>query len=148
MADIAAFVALSGETYGVKLGGAKGNLSLLTFDGEYRVVVAIAEYQIFDERLQAAKALIDECIHEWSAGTRAELQTLINDAFAVDKTGKLNTNRILGLRRLDISDDRWKRAMQAISDSLQVVGSKSYIRIYKRDKDGEYQLQNLDIAAL
>lgn len=31
---IAAFIELSGEQYGVKLGGNKGNVTLLSFDGE------------------------------------------------------------------------------------------------------------------
>ena len=49
-----------------------------------------------------------------------------------DKTGKINTKRVLSLRRLDIKDERWLRAMDAIGDSIQVAGSKSYIRIYKQ----------------
>ena len=60
-ADINAFVDLSAEQYDVKLGGKKGNLTLFSFDGAYKVQVAIAEHMIFDERLQAAKHLIDEC---------------------------------------------------------------------------------------
>jgi hypothetical protein len=148
MGDIAAFVELSAEQYGAKLGGIKGNLQLSTYDGEYKIRRDIAEDLVFDERLQAAKALIDECIHRWSANSGPEIQTLINDAFSVDKAGKLNTNRILSLRRLDIKDAKWQQAMQAIGDSLQVIGSKAYLRIYKRQADGSYKQVNLDLAAL
>lgn len=148
MGDIEAFVELSAEQYQVQLGGQKGNVQLTTYDGEYQVRRAIAEHLSFDERLQAAKALIDECIHEWSEGSRPEIRTLINDAFSVDSQGKLNTNRILSLRRLDIQDDKWKRAMMAISESLQVIGSKSYLRIYKRQGDGGYKQVSLDMAAI
>ena len=40
--------------------------------------------------------------------------------------------------------------MQAISDSIQVSDSKSYVRIYQRDpKDADkYNMINLDISAL
>ena len=41
--DIAAFVELSGEQYDVKIGGHKGNVSLMSFDGRYKVLGAIAE---------------------------------------------------------------------------------------------------------
>jgi hypothetical protein len=148
MEDIQAFTELSVEKYGVKYGGRKGNLSLMSFDGEYRVVVAISDSLVFDERLQAAKSLIDECIRDWTSDSKAELRVLINDAFNVDKTGKINTKRVLSLRRLDIKDERWLRAMDAIGDSIQVAGSKSYIRIYKRHPDGEYKQINMDISAV
>lgn len=147
--DIEAFVQLSGERYGAKLGGKKGNVSLLSFDGRYKVQRAIAESLVFDERLQAAKALIDECIHEWSAGARVEICALINDAFQVDQAGRVNTGRILGLRRLDIKGEKWDMAMKAISESLQVAGSKTYFRVYERVGDSDqYRPIPLDIAAL
>lgn len=145
--DVKAFIDLSAEQYGVKLGGKKGNVTLTTFDGEYRLLIAVEDRISFDERLQAAKALIDECIKSWTVGARGEIKVLIDDAFSVDKQGKINTNRVLGLRRLDIVDEKWRRAMEAISDSVTVVESKEYLRIYKRNEDGEYDLVNLDISA-
>ena len=148
MANIAAFVELSAEKFGVRLGGTKGNVQLVSFDGEYKILRAINETISFDERLQVAKELVDQCIMEWSQGSRDEIKALVNDAFYVDKAGKLNTNRILGLRRLNIADPKWKQAMDAISESIQVSGSKAYIRIYKRQKDGSYKQVNLDMAAL
>jgi len=147
LGDIEAFIELSADTHGVKLGGEKGNVSLRTFDGEYRIQRAIDESMSFDEQLQVAKALIDECIHEWSEGSRSEIKVLINDAFQVDKEGRISTSRILSLRRLNISDSKWQRAMKIIGESLQVDGSKTYIRIYKRGKDGKYEHVSLDVAA-
>ena len=145
--DIKAFLDLSAEKYDVRLGGKKGNLTLVSYDGSYKVLVAVNESIQFDERLLAAKELIDECIQEWSKDSREELRALVNDAFYVGKSGKLNSNRILGLRRLNITDEKWKRAMDAISDSVQIVGSKEYIRIYRRNSEGEYDLVNLDLAS-
>lgn len=145
--DVKAFLDLSAEKYDVRLGGKKGNLTLVSYDGSYKVLVAVNESIQFDERLLAAKELIDECIQEWNKDSRDELRALVNDAFYVGKSGKLNSNRILGLRRLNITDEKWKRAMDAISDSVQIIGSKEYIRIYRRNNDGEYDLVNLDLAS-
>ena len=147
MDDIDAFVELSAEQFGAKIGGSKGNVTLTSYDGSYKVVRAIDEYTIFDERLQVAKLLIDECIHEWSAGARSEIRTLINDAFQVDKEGRVNTKRVLGLRRLDIKDPRWLRAMDAIGESLMSVGSKAYIRLYQKQADGSYKQLPMDISS-
>ncbi len=148
MGDVQAFVDLSAERYQVKLGGQKGNVTLVSYDGKYKLQVAISEHLSFDERLQAAKKLIDECLTDWTGDSRDEVKTIVLDAFQVDKEGRINTGRILGLRRLPIDDPRWQRAMQAIADSMQVVGSKTYLRIYERAADGRYSPISLDLAAL
>ncbi|MBU9231420.1 DUF3164 family protein [Burkholderia multivorans] len=147
--DIAAFIEASNEQYGVKVGGAKGNISLITFNGQYKIVRQIAEHLQFDERLQAAKELIDECLREWTEGSNDKVKVLINEAFQVDKEGNVNTGRILALRRLAIDDPKWTKAMRAIVDSIRVTGSKPYIRLYERIEDSEeYRAISLDLAAI
>lgn len=144
--DITAFVDLSLEQYDVHLGGSKGNITLFSFDGQFKIVRQIQDTIRFDERLQAAKILIDECIQSWSADSNDYLKVLVNDAFQVDKEGKISTGRVLGLRRHSIDDPKWKEAMEAIADSIRVVDSKSYVRFYERDEDGKYQAISLDFA--
>jgi hypothetical protein len=133
--EIAAFVNQSASEHGVELGGKKGNVSLLSYDGRFKVIRANADNITFNEQLIAAKALIDECLHEWTKDSSDNLKTLVNKAFEVNKAGEISTGRVLGLRSLDITDERWNRAMQAISDSVTVVGSKTYLRIYERVAD-------------
>lgn len=148
-ADIAAFVEASAERYGAKVGGKKGNVTLFSFDGQYKVVRDIAQHLKFDEGIQAAKALINECLDEWTEGSPSELKALVSRAFEVDAEGNLSTNRILGLRRVKITDERWNRAMEAIGEALQVIGSKAYIRVYKRVGDSDrYAPIALNIASL
>lgn len=147
--DIAAFVELSAEQYGVKWGGRVGNIQLLSFDGRYKVLRAIQESITFDERLQAAKALIDQCLTEWTQDARPELKAIVNRAFTADKQGNISTNAVLSLRRYEFTDSRWGTAMQAISDSVQITGSKSYIRLYERVGDSDqYRAVVLDIAGV
>lgn len=148
MDDIEAFIALSAEKYDVKIGGEKGNVTLMTFDGSYKIVRAISERICFDERLQIAKTLIDECFREWTSDSRSEIKALIDMAFKVDKQGKINTERILGLQRLNITDEKWRKAMQAINDSIMVASSKAYLRVYRRNQKGDYEQVNLDVAAI
>lgn len=152
--DIDAFVDHSIAQYeashtGKKPGGKKGNVTLTSFDGRYQVKRQMADTIVFDERLQAAKVLIDECITGWSKGSNANIKVLVNDAFQVDKQGNISTGRVLGLRALAIEDAQWLQAMQAIADSMKVVSTKAYVRFYERDEaSGEYQPINLDVAAL
>lgn len=147
--DIEAFVELSAEQYGAQIGGKKGNVSLISFDGRFKIMRAVQESIAFDERLQAARALIDECLRDWTTGARPEVVTLVNDAFRTDQKGDIRTARVLALRRMEITDERWQRAMQAIGDACQVVGSKSYIRVYQRVGDtDQYKPISLDIAGV
>lgn len=148
MADVGAFVQLSAEKYGAKVGGDKGNVTLLSFDGKYKIARQVAEHITFDERLQAAKALIDDCLRDWTKDARSEIQALIDQAFQVDKEGRISTTRVLGLRKLNITDERWLKAMQAIGDSIQVTGTKSYVRVYERQPSGAYTAIPLDMAAI
>ena len=148
MADVAAFVDISAERFGVSIPGKKrGNFSLHSFDGRYRVQYAVQETLAFDEGLLAAKALIDEALHEMLQGVdNADVHTIVNAAFALDKEGNISTTKVLGLKRLKIEHPKWQQAMAAVSESLRVQDSKPYIRVYRRDDAGEYQLMNLDIA--
>lgn len=147
--DIEAFIELSAEQYNVKLGGKKGNVSLLSFDGCYRVDRSVQETIKFDERLQAAKELIDLCLQDWTQGSRDELKVIVNDAFRVDTSGEIRAGRVLALRRYDFADERWLRAMQAVSDAVQVTGTKLYIRVYERVGDtNQYKPISLDIATI
>ena len=147
--DIAAFIQLSAEQYDAAVGGKKGNVTLYSYDGQYKIVRAINESISFDERLQAAKALIDECVKDWTTNASSELKAIVNGAFDADKQGNISTTRVLGLRRLDIKDPRWLRAMTAIGEAIQVVGSKAYVRVYKRVGDtDQYQQIPLDLAAV
>ncbi|MCB4362654.1 DUF3164 family protein [Hydrogenophaga taeniospiralis] len=148
MITIQDFINRSLQQYDVKTGGDKGNVTLVSFDGRYKITRAVQDSIVFDERLQAAKALIDECIHTWAKGSNSNIKVLVNDAFQVDKAGTVNTGRVLGLRRLAIDDPTWTRAMAAIGDSMRVSSSKTYIRFYERDETGSYQAINLDVAGV
>ncbi len=143
-----AYLDLSANEYGVTYGGAKGNITLTSFDGAMKVERAIGEHRIFDERIQAAKAQIDACIERWSEGSSAKIVTLVDHAFRVNKQGKIDVNQVLGLRNLNIDDAEWKAAMDAIADAITTVSKKEYIRLYQREPSGKYVAINLDWAKL
>ena len=148
MADANAFIDLSVEQYGAKR-SVKGNTMLTSFDGKQRIIIAQADVLHFDERLQAAKALIDECLNEWTQGSRAELKAFVLQAFDVSKEGKINVRKVMDLRKLEIDDPKWKRAMQASADSLHTQATREYIRYYQRNEEtGKYEQVVLDFAGV
>ncbi|MEI5604369.1 DUF3164 family protein, partial [Streptomyces brasiliscabiei] len=85
----------------------------------YKVQRSIGEHRVFDERIQAAKAKIDECIKRWSEGSSDQIKALVDLAFRVDKQGNIDVNQVLSLRQLNINDSDWIEAMDAIADSIK-----------------------------
>ncbi len=148
MQDIAELEGIVAEKYKAKLGGKKGNLTLYSFDGKYKVVRSFADRIVFNEAAKSAEALFKECILEWGNGADPKLTTLVNYAFEADKQGNLSASKIYSLLRLNIQDEKWQRAKQAIMDSMNVAYSKGYIRVYERIGDTDvYKAISLDIAA-
>lgn len=135
MADLAALDQLVAEKYGfIKTGNkGKGNRTYMTVDGLFRVTVQVAEFMDFGPELQIAKALVDECLMEWSADSRPEIQTIVTKAFNTDQEGKVNRSEILMLLRLDIRDPRWLQAMDAIRDAQRPRSAKEYVRFAMRE---------------
>jgi hypothetical protein len=149
-ADIETFMQISAEQYNTTWGGKKGNVSLVSYDGRYKVQLSVADRIAFGEQLQIAKQLVDECIHSWTNGSNDRVRVLIEHAFQTDKQGKINTARVLNLMSLKIDDDdNWTMAMQALRDSINVVATAKYIRIYERiGKSDQYRQLSLDMSGI
>ncbi len=147
VADLGAFDATLLEKYGVTKGGARGNKTYRTYDGLFEVEVRVQDQIEFGPELQVAKSLVDECLNEWSEGSRPEIRGIITRAFNTDKEGKINRSEIFMLMRLEIEDERWQNAMQAIKDAIRVTGSKSYIRFrMKSATDAPLVNVSIDLA--
>jgi len=142
------FIKHSAAQYDAKVGGSKGNVSLYSFDGKYKLMRTFTDFLQFDEQIQVAKALIDECIMAWSKGSNVNIKAIVMKAFKADKQGNLSIQRVLELKQHNFKDEKWVQAMKAIDNSMHMVGRKSYLRIYERDAQGQYQPMSLDIAAL
>lgn len=148
--EIDAFVAKSAAEYGVTMRGAagKGNVTLTTFDGRYKLERQIADRIAFDERLQIAKAQMDECVLRWSKGGNNNLKAIVAVAFKPDKAGRVSVGGVLNLRSAKIDDPQWLKALEIVADSMQAVGSAQYLRFYERNERGGYDPISLNAAAL
>lgn len=148
LADIADFMELLAQNYGASKGGAKGNLTLTSFDGRSMVKLAVADQIAFGPQLQVAKALVDECLNEWSADSHVALRVIVKGAFDTEKEGQVSPAKLFPLLRYEIADERWKRAMDAVRDAIQIRGSKEYVRFYRRARPTDrWQLVTIDLAA-
>ena len=146
--DTQALLDMIAEKYQVERGGKKGNVQLYSYDGRFKLIVAVADNLACGPEVQVALQLISGCLLRWTEVSGVELKTIVQVAVAPDANGNLSVGRLLGLRRFKIADPQWNQAMAAIGDALLVVGSKQYIRLYERNEVGSYVAIPLDIAAL
>lgn len=146
-ADLSALDALLYDKYGVTIGGKKGNRTYQTYDGLMKIQVQVSDLITFGPELQIAKQLIDQCLTEWSADSRPEIQSIVTRAFNTEKEGQVNRADVFMLLKLEIEDPRWKTAMEAIKDAIRVTGSKEYVRFYQRKNvNTEWHAITIDLA--
>ena len=146
--DVSSFMDILAEKYGARRGGAKGNVTLTSYDGCMKVVVQVQDFLTFGPELQIAKQLFDACISRWASDVNANIRALVDHAFQVDKEGRINRQALFSLRRLDIDDGDWKAAIEALNDSIRVQGSREYVRFYKRpDPRAKWAAVTIDLAS-
>lgn len=149
LADIADTIQIAADKWEVDLGGKKGNISLTSYNGEFKVQRVYAERITFTEELEAAKELFGRCLDRWTEKADTNIRALIDRAFRPNKSGQIRTAELLGLLRLEIDDAEWKTAVEALQASINVSGSTVYVRVYKRVPDTDkYQLIPLDLASV
>ena len=147
--DIADLVQISADKYGANLGGKKGNVTVTTYDGKYKVIRSHAERIAFTEEIEAAKALFDECLMNWSQGGNENMKVVVDRTFRTNSNGQIKTSQVLDLMRAEVDDPLWKKAIEALKDSMQSVGTAVYIRVYQRVGESEqYRQIPLDLASV
>ena len=78
---------------------------------------------------------------------RPGLSAIVTRAFNTDQAGKINRAEIFTPLRLEIADPRWQQAMRAIRDAMIVIGSKTYVRMWMRDRhDAEFTSVTINLA--
>lgn len=135
--DIADVIAVGAQKYGVTIGGKKGNVTLSTFDGRYKIQRVFADRITFGVELEAAKALFTAYLDSVTAESNGEVRALIDAAFKTHSGGQLRTTDLLRLLRYDIKHPNWVSACEALRDSIVVTGNAVYVRVFERINDSD-----------
>lgn len=140
MSDVLTFIQLSGEKYGVEVGGQKGNTTISSYDGAYRVQIAVQTRVVFDERLRLAQQLLEEYFQELTNDIPPEIRVFVQEGFAMDAEGQIRASGVLALQKYAINAPKWRRAMELIMLAIDRQTSGTYLRVSKRDKDGKFRM--------
>ncbi|WP_020179816.1 DUF3164 family protein [Methylopila sp. M107] len=148
MDDVVEFQNILADEFGAKRGGAKGNVTLKSFDDCLKVEVKTATLITYGAEIQRAKELFDEFVKESSDGASAELLALVTGAFQVDAEGKINRAKLVQLKRLSIDHPLWTAAMEALNEAERPGASRSYLRFWWRPNvEAAWQSITVDVAA-
>lgn len=145
---ITSYIELAYDTYQLKPGGQKGNVTLMSYDNQYKVSIQINESFAFNEQLQVARQILIECLREWTEDGRDELKFFVEQTLHVDKQGNVNRWQIMRILKFESKDPRFQKAQLAIKNAIMPVDAKEYIRIHKRNKMGHWEYINLNFASL
>lgn len=134
-------IALVADEYKATFGGAKGNVSLTSFDQKLRIQIGIADQISFGAEIDIAKQLITEVIEDELAETSSFISQLMRDAFEADKQGHYNKNRILALRKYRDANksEKWENAMKALDEAIITSDSKTYITFQEKNIEGAWK---------
>ena len=122
----------------------QGNTVLKTYDGKMAVEVDVQMQKSYDERLQIASEKIRswldsklDAVTDPSARKVFEQVSLIaKTALRIDHKGSVDQKKLLQLRKFDFAgESEWQEAMELISASERVTGSKRYIRFKKANEE-------------
>jgi hypothetical protein len=131
----------------------KGALTWYNFDQTIKVECDVNEAIRFDPIIiEAAKEKLLEVI---SANIQGDdfIKEIVIDAFQTT-SGKLDTRRVLGLRKHTSKiktksiRDEWESAMALIDKSITRPDSKTYYRVSLKDDQGEWQVISLDFSSV
>lgn len=125
----------------------KGNYSLTSFDKNLKIEIDVQDRIEFDDQIQVAHAKIKEYLEEITQGTTPELVEIVNHAFTTNK-GRMDTKRILGLFEIQIKHPKWVDAMELIKGSITRNNSKRYVRLWEKDKNGQYRNIDLNFSSI
>ena len=131
-ADLVAHVQLVAETWGVALDGRRGNVVLIDTTGTRRIERVVRPRMRVGPEVLAAEALVGELLDALTADADPTLRALVRAMFRRDDTGSISPSRLLEFVRLDLPDERWKRAQEAVRHALESDGESVYFRAYTR----------------
>ena len=131
--------------YGVTMGGKAGNTGFFTHDRAFKVQIQVQERVTVGPTIEVAKAALNDYLAEAEASD--EVKAIINSAFGLDDQGRVRVAELVRLKRLNIAHAKWRAAMAAIDDAMETAGKAIYLRVYRRNGQGKYDLIPLDLAS-
>ena len=147
--DISSLIEVAGAEHGVILGGEKGNTTLTSFDGRYKIQRSYQEKIDFGPELQVAKEMFERYAKHKEVELGEDGLILIDMAFRRSRNGQISVSRLLELLQYPIKHPDWLKACEILTQASSVVGMTVYVNVFERVNDSDrYQPIHLSLAAV
>ncbi|WP_313234201.1 DUF3164 family protein [Sphingobacterium multivorum] len=127
----------------------KGNVTLDTSDGQYRLVFKRSDNTRFDERATQAEAhIIDFIANRW--GEKDDADSRFIKKLLERKNGKLDKNKVLDMISMkdNYNDPHWQKGIELLQESIVPDTTRFYAEYYVRSEDNEWLPVVLNYARL
>jgi hypothetical protein len=115
--DINAYQKTGAEIYGVDLTSEKGNYNFTSFDGTKKIKIYYSNTMDIKPEISLAKTLIDDYLNSELSSSSDGIKAIVSGAFQLNQN-RYDAKRLLDLKNYNITDERWKKAMEIINDSV------------------------------
>lgn len=128
----------------------KGNFTWFNFDRSIKIEVSVSDRIDFDDlTIAACKDKLHEFLEENVESKDAFIKQLVLDSFETSR-GKLDAKKVMSLLKYKnkIKHPLFTEAMDLLNQSIRKPDSKTYFRIWLKDKDGKYQNVDLNFSSI
>ncbi|MGJ1327614.1 DUF3164 family protein [Sphingobacterium sp. UBA5980] len=127
----------------------KGNVTLDTSDGRFRVVFKRSDNTRFDERATQAEAhILDFVSNRW--GNKDDADSKFIKKLLERKNGKLDKNKVLDMISMkdNYNDPHWQKGIDLLQESIVPDTTRFYVEYYVRSEFDEWLPVVLNYAKL
>lgn len=112
----------------------RGTFTAESLDDRFKVELSIANLLRVNANVMAAHSLMTEVLNDLTEDVRPEIRMLLEAAYVPDeKTGRVSVERLKQVRNVSLPHPRWGEVLKAVADSIEVAGSRPYLRFYWRE---------------
>jgi len=125
------------------------NITFTSYDGSKQVHLRRTERIDYNEHLNQAFKLLNECLVEWTGGGNHELQALVQQVISAGKKGKIDHAMLLRLQRVNSKHPKFLEAQKLIKLSIVTNMAKQYLSFRQRQgEESKWQTISLNFSQL
>lgn len=151
-ADIEKYWEKEREEYGRDSSNPGQNKKFENFASDLRIDCQSTQAIDFDDRVWIARDKLFEYVEHASQGGKdiEGLKIIVKNAYATNRYGKLDRQRILSLLALGdkIKHPAVQEACKIINECIQRLDRKVYIRFAEKSKGGDWEYVNLNFTSV
>jgi hypothetical protein len=125
------------------------SITFTSYSGDRQIQIRRAERIDYNEQLNQAFRLLNDCLTEWTSGGNHELRALVQQVISAGKKGKIDHAMLLRLQRVNSTHATFLMAQNLIKASIITNMAKQYLSFRQREGiEARWQTVSLNFSQL